>query len=137
MQGRVDGASPSAGYIGEYKTSGQQNVAITGAGAAVASISLTPGEWLVNAQMCVDVTGAFGGNAYTIMAISSSSGNLSQPTAVNRMTYAIVAVGGQGAGAGTIAGYRVSVASTQTWYLNAATSNNHTASGSISAVRIA
>ena len=137
VQGRVDGASPSAGYIGEYKTSGQQNVAITGAGAAVASISLTPGEWLVNAQMCVDVTGAFGGNAYTIMAISSSSGNLSQPTAVNRMTYAIVAVGGQGAGAGTIAGYRVSVASTQTWYLNAATSNNHTASGSISAVRIA
>lgn len=135
--GRTDGVAQAAGYVGEYKTTGQISAAITGSGTPIGSLVLTPGEWVLSAHLCVDVTGSFGGAAYTIMAIATSSGNLSQLTGVNRMTYAVNAVGGNGAGAGTISNYRVSISSSTTYFLNAATTNNHTATGSLNAVRIA
>ena len=136
LQSAGDGTAVPAGAIGEYRTSGQVSAALTGSGAAVTSLLLTPGVWLLSGQMCNDVSGSVGAAAYTIMAISTTSTSLSEQTGIARMTYAMNSVGGNGAGAGTISNYRVNVTSNTTYYLNAATSANHTCQASLTAVRI-
>lgn len=128
--------SAAAGYVGEVisNTGTSSTFPASGVYADLTSIDLTAGDWMING-LCV-IVATTGSVISPNIGISSSSGN-SSTGLTNGSTV------GRGASSAdstvTIPPFRVSVASTTTYYLKyeaATVTNNVSANGRITAVRI-
>lgn len=126
VQGRTDGGSVPAGYIGEVIDSSATGLNITSGFTHYTTVSLTAGRWVLSGMAYIQTSGA--ASTYCYMSITTSSGSSGIPG----KNHAYGAVSSAGVGQGVIPGFYVDISSPTTYYLNANTQT--TSSGNYCAV---
>lgn len=119
--GDVSGTAAPAGYIGQVIQTAQsasQNAATTNTFLALASIPLTPGNWLISAYAQLQRGGAtFSGDASIV--ISTTSASASGTTAgYTNIAFTPTTITTADFNSGAIPMYPVSISSNTTYYLN-------------------
>ena len=139
VKGRTDGQAVPSGYVGYSTVTNPAPFTGSTTRAQIASLTLTPGTWLMSAVFCNARTNAAVGGTYLAIAISTTAGN-SIAGCVDG--YDLVSSGfnaASGFGSAVIPSKIVNISANTTYYLNGVT--DHTASNdmvcSMSVVRIA
>jgi len=119
IKGTTTNNSANAGFIGEYVESVVQNVSAgtTSTWTDTTSISLTPGDWDVDIGYYVYANGAT--VTLNIFGVSSTSGTTfpSNQIGSNQSYCSPDSISGTSQCTGSVVRYRISVASTTTYYL--------------------
>lgn len=142
LKGNTTGNAIASDYVGQILTSGQITAGVSTSGAALGSLVVTPGVWMLVAQVTWYGSGTSGVNGF-YCALNTTSGSVSGTAGVDLMAATVDATNeasGVGGSATTIV-KPISISANTTYYLNCAVVAGSVGSGgykgSIQAIRIA